>query len=223
METLSGFLLAVKSTHRKTSENKTWRRYWLQFSRSTKDTSVPAPLGPRGFGNQMPLGFFEYPRQKVEGSFLPWADLVPWSVICVSPCVTFKKPISVSPQRTEMESYNSRMSQEGLRSGGIIFPLIGPPSALLPAAVLSHLCYWIQRFLATGSKGRFHLPWWWNDLNFCQPPWSSSRFILRQGENLILTFWKQTSLLHPGNFQTWHIHQFSFLTNIWQNVSVKTF
>lgn len=78
-------------------------------------------------------------------------------------------------------------------------------------------------FSGCGLKADFIYPGEQNDLNFFQPPWSSSRFILRQGENLILTFWKQMSLLHPGNFQIWHIHQFSFLTNIWQNVTVKTF
>lgn len=39
-----------------------------------------------------------------------------------------------------------------VKVGGIILPLIGPLSASLPAAVLSHLCYWIQHFLATSSR-----------------------------------------------------------------------
>lgn len=206
MERLSGLLLAERPSEGSTPpENKTWMRCWLQFSSSTKGTGTPAPLGLRRFGNQVDSDPFQY------SPMICFITLL--HDLCVS---SSNSQLLKSPPAHGDGKEQSKISQ-GYRGTGVGFNIIF--NRTTPAAVLSHLCYCIQHFLALCSR----------QTSFTQV--NGSLISLNLPEVVPGLFWgkrrtwywKQIHLLHGGNFHTACIHQFSSLTNIWQDVPVKLF
>lgn len=149
MEKVSGLLMAESTSYGKTpSENKTWRRCWLQFSRSTKEGHRhTCSFGSEEIGEpswSRSLFIFQMGSRWLLSPMI--CLITSLHELCLSSCNSqlFRSP----PARGDRKQQR-KMSQDYRGIGvGLDITL----NRTTPAAAPSYLCYCIQHFLALCSR-----------------------------------------------------------------------